>query len=406
MAKRRRAKSTFLGGVAAGSSSASIQVAGPAIRSFQAQDSATVPSAEPTHRDRSSLIKPNGPAVPRAPSVSLSNIEEQPTTIISQPNHVASGPLIQESPPTQLTSVAPQQEEEEVAGDNIEQEHPQLDPSSGSKEHSSIAHQPSTTGVKRSVKGKEKQKQGKCSLPDVPAGQHYNNNNNNNTPHGQDQVEVDAHLDPTLLAELYHHQHSVDDNIAPTYHLGSSRIDPENLSAGNALEGMSSGSHHLDMSYSAIQASPSMMNSSHSGLVAGPYASDNHSQHESQSYPSSSSHPVYTVYSSGSGDTQLMTNNNVDNGSVSAQYQAMYDVPPNGSAPSSSHQPLVTPSNGNGSTRPSSSSSMPHGMPVMLPDQSAKHAAQMSGGKIFRCKGFEGCDMTFTRSEHLARHVR
>lgn len=30
----------------------------------------------------------------------------------------------------------------------------------------------------------------------------------------------------------------------------------------------------------------------------------------------------------------------------------------------------------------------------------------VSGGKLFRCMGFEGCEMTFTRSEHLARHVR
>jgi hypothetical protein len=30
----------------------------------------------------------------------------------------------------------------------------------------------------------------------------------------------------------------------------------------------------------------------------------------------------------------------------------------------------------------------------------------VSGGKIFKCMGFAGCEMTFTRSEHLARHVR
>jgi len=30
----------------------------------------------------------------------------------------------------------------------------------------------------------------------------------------------------------------------------------------------------------------------------------------------------------------------------------------------------------------------------------------VSGGKIFKCMGFSGCEMTFTRSEHLARHVR
>jgi len=30
----------------------------------------------------------------------------------------------------------------------------------------------------------------------------------------------------------------------------------------------------------------------------------------------------------------------------------------------------------------------------------------VSGGKMFRCKGFGECDKVFTRSEHLARHVR
>jgi hypothetical protein len=30
----------------------------------------------------------------------------------------------------------------------------------------------------------------------------------------------------------------------------------------------------------------------------------------------------------------------------------------------------------------------------------------ISGGKMFRCRGFGDCDKVFTRSEHLARHVR
>lgn len=29
-----------------------------------------------------------------------------------------------------------------------------------------------------------------------------------------------------------------------------------------------------------------------------------------------------------------------------------------------------------------------------------------SGGKTFTCTGYEGCSMSFSRSEHLARHVR
>jgi hypothetical protein len=30
----------------------------------------------------------------------------------------------------------------------------------------------------------------------------------------------------------------------------------------------------------------------------------------------------------------------------------------------------------------------------------------ISGGKMFQCKGYGACDKVFTRSEHLARHVR
>lgn len=30
----------------------------------------------------------------------------------------------------------------------------------------------------------------------------------------------------------------------------------------------------------------------------------------------------------------------------------------------------------------------------------------ISGGKMFQCRGYGDCDKVFTRSEHLARHVR
>lgn len=29
-----------------------------------------------------------------------------------------------------------------------------------------------------------------------------------------------------------------------------------------------------------------------------------------------------------------------------------------------------------------------------------------SSGKTFQCTGFDGCNMSFSRSEHLARHIR
>ena len=40
------------------------------------------------------------------------------------------------------------------------------------------------------------------------------------------------------------------------------------------------------------------------------------------------------------------------------------------------------------------------------PDGAQLVPVGISGGKMFRCRGYGDCDKVFTRSEHLARHVR
>ncbi|WWC96820.1 hypothetical protein V866_003695 [Kwoniella sp. B9012] len=63
--------------------------------------------------------------------------------------------------------------------------------------------------------------------------------------------------------------------------------------------------------------------------------------------------------------------------------------------PTQQHIPSPPPSS-NG--RPSSANFTPDGIPIV--------PVGVSGGKMFRCRGYGDCDKVFTRSEHLARHVR
>lgn len=48
--------------------------------------------------------------------------------------------------------------------------------------------------------------------------------------------------------------------------------------------------------------------------------------------------------------------------------------------------------------RPTSENFTPDGNPIV--------PVGISGGKMFQCRGYGACDKVFTRSEHLARHVR
>ena len=43
---------------------------------------------------------------------------------------------------------------------------------------------------------------------------------------------------------------------------------------------------------------------------------------------------------------------------------------------------------------------------TFTPDGAPIVPVGVSGGKMFRCRGYWECDKVFTRSEHLARHVR
>lgn len=97
--------------------------------------------------------------------------------------------------------------------------------------------------------------------------------------------------------------------------------------------------------------------------------------------------------------------------------------------PSSAHsysQPPMTPVSGPSYAPPSSVGyysvdQTPHepqaGLPSPSPgdDRAAVHFTPdgnpivpvgISGGKMFQCRGYGACDKVFTRSEHLARHVR
>jgi hypothetical protein len=63
--------------------------------------------------------------------------------------------------------------------------------------------------------------------------------------------------------------------------------------------------------------------------------------------------------------------------------------------PSDAHVPSPPPtSNG----RPGTSNFTTDGQPIV--------PVGISGGKMFQCRGYGDCDKVFTRSEHLARHVR
>ncbi|EKC99305.1 RNA polymerase II transcription factor [Trichosporon asahii var. asahii CBS 8904] len=72
------------------------------------------------------------------------------------------------------------------------------------------------------------------------------------------------------------------------------------------------------------------------------------------------------------------------------QQQQTYPAMP----PNQSNQENTSPNN----SRPGTADYTPDGAPIV--------PVGISGGKMFRCRGFGECNKVFTRSEHLARHVR
>ncbi len=67
------------------------------------------------------------------------------------------------------------------------------------------------------------------------------------------------------------------------------------------------------------------------------------------------------------------------------------------STPSTDHHHVPSPPPSS-SGRPESGKFTADGAPIV--------PVGISGGKMFRCRGYGDCDKVFTRSEHLARHVR
>lgn len=115
-------------------------------------------------------------------------------------------------------------------------------------------------------------------------------------------------------------------------------------------------------------------------------------------------------------------------------YQVQHDQPPPGSSHGYPPQPPITPLSGSNyppQPPPSNTDSNNSYYGLTTPTQELKHIPSpppsssggveppqftpdgapvipvgVSGGKMFRCRGYGDCDKVFTRSEHLARHVR
>lgn len=81
-----------------------------------------------------------------------------------------------------------------------------------------------------------------------------------------------------------------------------------------------------------------------------------------------------------------------------------YPPPP---PPSSGYYGLASAPNEHMPSPPPSSNGAPGEVAVSFtPDGVPIVPVGVSGGKMFRCRGYGDCDKVFTRSEHLARHVR
>lgn len=81
-----------------------------------------------------------------------------------------------------------------------------------------------------------------------------------------------------------------------------------------------------------------------------------------------------------------------------------YPPPP---PPSSGYYGLASAPNEHMPSPPPSSNGAPGEVSVTFtPDGAPIVPVGVSGGKMFRCRGYGECDKVFTRSEHLARHVR
>ena len=140
--------------------------------------------------------------------------------------------------------------------------------------------------------------------------------------------------------------------------------------------------HYLLIFVSIITTSTSINNSTH--LCT----------HPEMSAPPGSSHG-YPAPGPGPGQ-QPITPINVGNS---------YPPPP---PPSSGYYGLASAPNEHMPSPPPSSNGLAPGEVAVTftPDGAPIVPVGVSGGKMFRCRGYGECDKVFTRSEHLARHVR
>jgi hypothetical protein len=127
---------------------------------------------------------------------------------------------------------------------------------------------------------------------------------------------------------------------------------------------------------------PDRVNSSH-----GPYSKNPHSPYNEMPAPGSShGYPAQAPI------TPVTSNTYPPPPPPSSGYYGLASNP-------SDHMPSPPPSShGGGRQVEHSVTFTPEGAPIV--------PVGVSGGKMFRCKGFGDCDKVFTRSEHLARHVR
>ncbi|ODV84714.1 hypothetical protein CANARDRAFT_200432, partial [[Candida] arabinofermentans NRRL YB-2248] len=85
----------------------------------------------------------------------------------------------------------------------------------------------------------------------------------------------------------------------------------------------------------------------------------------------------------------------------SLQHQSSNDL--DSTSPESPETPISESSNNttDSNLKNSSTNSLPS--PINNTNNKTK---KKSRGRIFQCSGYQNCSMSFTRSEHLARHIR
>ena len=91
----------------------------------------------------------------------------------------------------------------------------------------------------------------------------------------------------------------------------------------------------------------------------------------------------------------------------SAGFAAPPPQPPTGAAAAATRSIALPPSDDTtNSAAPVASSSYKGKSTAASVDTASVQRLKRPSSKVFRCTGYGDCNMTFSRSEHLARHVR